>query len=134
MSRTQLESSIRMKPPQQLVNPGKIYIYGSYLLINEKYKGVHIINNTNPAMPEQLGFLQVPGNIDFAVKKQVLYVDNAVDLVAVNLQDLEHITIAKRIKDAFPPLTPPDGRTGMVSSANAPADAVIVSWELKTNN
>ena len=34
---------IEVEPPQPLDNPGKIYIYGDYLLINEPTQGIHIL-------------------------------------------------------------------------------------------
>jgi hypothetical protein len=40
--------TITIAPPQELENPGKIYLYGDYLLINEPTKGIHILDNTNP--------------------------------------------------------------------------------------
>ncbi|MCC9166262.1 hypothetical protein [Pontibacter harenae] len=133
MSRSQLETSILRKEPQPIVNPGKLYRFQHYILINEKYKGVHVIDNQDPKSPQNIAFIQVPGNIDFAVKQNVLYVDNAVDLVAIDISNPQDIQVAKRIRFALPPLSPPDNLSGDVDMGNVPADAVVVGWELKQN-
>lgn len=131
MSRQQLESSITMKPAQAISNPGKLYKFGSYILINEKFKGVHIIDNQDPRSPQNIGFIQIPGNIDFAVKSNVLYVDNAVDMVAINLSDPNNLQISKRIRNVFPSPTPPDNLPAVYDQAGLPQDAIIVGWKLK---
>ena len=130
MSRTQLETSVMKKGPLPIVEPGKLYRYGNYIFINEQYKGVHVINNQNPKAPENLAFIQVPGNVDFAVKNNVMYVDNAVDLVAIDLQDINNIRITKRVRNALPALPPPDNNQGGFYLGDTPENAVIVGWEL----
>ena len=131
MSRAQLDNSIKMLAPQPISNAGKLYQYGPYILVNERYKGVHLIDNREPAAPKKLGFLQVLGNIDFAVKENVLYVDNALDLVAIDLNDLHNLRVSKRVRDVFPAMLPPDNLSSSYDRAGAPKDAVIVGWELK---
>lgn len=132
MSRSQLEQSVVKKTPQPIVNPGKIYSYGQYILINEQYKGIHIINNLDRKRPENIAFIQVPGCMDFAVKNNMLYVDNAVDLVAINIQDINNIQTTKRVKDALPaPLSPDNLPSELLTLQDAPADAIVVGWEPK---
>ena len=91
MERSAIESSIEFNSNRQLADAGKIYSYGVYILINEKYEGVHIYENFDPRNPTKVGFIKVPGCIDMAVKDNVLYVDNAVDLVAVDISKLPEI-------------------------------------------
>ena len=132
MTRAQLEASVTKLEPRAISNPGKLYSYGNYILINEKFKGVHIIDNQDPKLPQNIAFIQVPGNIDFAMKSNVLYVDNAVDMVAINLTDLNNPVVTKRIPDAFPAPLTPDGLWAEYDRAGVPEDAIIVGWELKT--
>ncbi|MFC6998552.1 LVIVD repeat-containing protein [Rufibacter roseus] len=133
MQRNQLEASVVLKPARAISKPGKIYRYGNLLLINEQYKGVHFIDNSNPSSPQKVGFLQVPGCIDFAVKENVLFVDNAVDLVAVDITDVQHAQITKRVKNVFPQLMAPDNMQSNITLGGAIKDAIIVGWELKSN-
>jgi hypothetical protein len=87
--------------PIKLGKSGKIYIYGDLLLINEPYKGIHIFNNTNPSAPVNKGFLQIPGNIDFAINNNILYADSYVDLLAFDISNIGNITQVKRVNDVF---------------------------------
>ncbi len=131
MTRQMLENSVEMQEPAHLVRPGKIYIKDHYIFINEKYHGVHIINNSDPSNPVIEGFLRIPGCIDMAMKENMLYADNAVDLVAVDLSNPQAITVTKRIKGVFPEHTPP-GYTWVpwnYSAENRPENTIIVAWE-----
>jgi hypothetical protein len=73
----------------------------------------------------------VPGNVDFAVKDNVIYVDNAVDLVAIDISNVNNPKISSRTRNAFPPLLPPDNLRVETDMAGAPKDAVVIGWELK---
>jgi hypothetical protein len=88
--------------PRDLVNPGKIYVYQDILLINEREAGIHVINNSNPEAPQPIGFLDIPGNVDMAVRGNMLYADNYVDLVAINITDPANPAYAGRAQDAIP--------------------------------
>ncbi len=126
-----METSVKHQAARPISNPGKLYQYGSYIFINERYKGIHIIQNQDPASPQNIGFIQVPGNVDFAVRGDVLYVDNAVDLVAIDIHDLPQITVTKRIPNTFPALPAPDNWGSEINLKGIPKDAVIVGWEIK---
>ena len=91
------EQSIELQSARKLTNPGKIYVKDDMILINEMGKGIHLIYNANPAEPKKIGFIKIPGNIDVAVKGDVIYADNFMDLVALNTKTGE----IKRVKNAF---------------------------------
>lgn len=120
--------TIKTLDPQPLKKPGKIYIKGGFLFINEQGKGVHIIDNSDPAKPQKISFVSVPGNIDMAVKDQVLYVDNSVDLVALDIADPRKVTVLKRIKDAYPYPSYPQQR-GVQFECADPEKGLVVRWE-----
>lgn len=42
-------ANIRSNAPQAVEHPGKIYLYGNYIFLSEVDKGVHIIDNSDPA-------------------------------------------------------------------------------------
>jgi hypothetical protein len=92
---------IDVGPAQPLDNPGKIYIYGNYLLINEPTKGIHILDNTNPANPVNKSFIPIAGNLDLAVNSNILYADNYVDLLAFDISNINNISLVKRVEDVF---------------------------------
>ncbi|HYG38288.1 MAG TPA: hypothetical protein VD908_06705 [Cytophagales bacterium] len=135
MTRNQLEKSVVYQQPRAFINTGKIYQKGYYIFINEKYKGVHIIDNHDPTSPQNIGFISAPGCIDMAVKGNSLYMDNALDLVAVDITNFEHVTVTERIKDVFPELLPPDseGIPEEFTTSQRPQNTIIVGWEKKAN-
>jgi hypothetical protein len=88
--------------PRSLRHPGKIYVRGTYLFINEPGEGIHIINNQNPADPQPLAFVTIRGNVDMAVKGNVLYADNATDLVALDISNPQRVQVLNRVRTCFP--------------------------------
>lgn len=135
MKRTDMENAVKLDSPRPMEETGKLYYKAPYLFIIEKYKGVHIIDNTDPTNPEKINFLHIDGIRDIAIKDDVLYADNAVDLIAIQFDAaITSITMTKRMKDYFPEMTPPDG-WGVAYSvwANRPNDTIIVGWKKRTS-
>ena len=91
------ENAIELQEARKLSNPGKIYVKDDMILINEMGKGIHLVYNENPQDPKKVGFIKIPGNIDVAVKGDIVYADNYMDLVALNTKTGE----IKRVKNAF---------------------------------
>ncbi|MES3016727.1 MAG: hypothetical protein V4721_03065 [Bacteroidota bacterium] len=95
------KQAISMDKPHELSAPGKIYVYGNYLFINEVTKGIHVIDNTDPASPRFLNFINIPGNIDLAINSNILYADSYVDLLAFDISNPININLAKRVENVF---------------------------------
>jgi hypothetical protein len=91
-----------------LEQPGKIYYYQDYLLINEINKGIHIIDNRNPSSPQALAFINIPGNVDMAVRNNILYADNYVDLVTLDISTPANPVYLSRTENVFPNAFPFD--------------------------
>jgi hypothetical protein len=102
MTRAELNSSVKTVPAQDLKTPGKIYRYNNLLFVNEYYKGVHIIDNTNPSAPRKIGFINILGNTDIAVSGHYLYADNATDLIVMDITNPQNPVITKREMNVFP--------------------------------
>jgi hypothetical protein len=128
MKRTDLEQAVRMEPPRDIVRPAKIYTREPYVLISEMFKGIHIIDNRNPEEPIPLGFVRIPGCVDMAVKDNIIYADNAVDLIALDMSDPTDVQVVKRVRNAFPVLLPPD--LGRLPEAYQDLEdgMIIVEW------
>lgn len=90
-----------VEPARELKNPGKIYLYGNLILINEKGEGVHVIDNANPSAPAKLAFISIPGNIDIAMSGNTLYADNYIDLLAIDVSNIQNAHLQKRVQNAF---------------------------------
>lgn len=130
MKRADLENSISLNSPREIGTPAKIYTKDNYLFVSEAGIGVHIIDNSNPAAPVKLGFIKVLGCFDMAIKGNTMYVDNATDLVAIDLSNTSQIKVSERIVDAFPEPVPPDNLKVRPEhlKANRPTDLVLVKW------
>ena len=101
MSYDELRSSVASESPRAFENPGKIYIIGNYLLINELNEGIHVIDNSDPANPSFVSFINVPGNVDIAVQGNHLYADSYTDLVVIDISDPANASEAGREEDVF---------------------------------
>ena len=97
-----LRQSVASEVPRTLDNPGKIYVSGNYLFVNEVNEGVHVIDNHNPASPVNRAFINIPGNVDIAVQGSILFADSYIDLVAIDISNPENATEASRIESIFP--------------------------------
>jgi hypothetical protein len=102
MLRADLQNAVKVAPAKTLKEPGKIYVRGHYLFINEINKGVHIVDNSNPSSPRFLSFIDIPGNMDMAVKGNILYADNYIDLVAIDISNPLDVRLVNRVENIFP--------------------------------
>jgi hypothetical protein len=92
---------VKYEGPVELTNPGKIYYYNGYLFINEQNSGIHIFDDKDPSNPVNIGFLNIPGNLDMAVHDHFLYVDSYLDLVAIDITNPSAPAEAQRVNDVF---------------------------------
>ena len=60
-------SELRSGSPLPYDHIGKIVTKGQYIFINEKGKGIHVIDNTNPLSSKQLFFWHIIGNTEFTL-------------------------------------------------------------------
>jgi len=84
-------------------------------------KGVHIINNSNPSNPVVKAFINIPGNVDIAVKGNTLYADMYSDLVSIDITDPLHAKLLKNVANVFPER---NYNNGFVANTGK----VIVDW------
>lgn len=92
---------ITLSAPDSLKEPGKIYFYRNYILINEVRKGIHLLNNEDPENPVKIGFIKIPGNADMAVMNNVLYADSYTDLLVISLNNPLQPTLLERKENVF---------------------------------
>jgi hypothetical protein len=131
LSYEQLRSAVKMTSARELNNPGKIYFKDQYIFINEKMQGVHVYDVSDPTNPQNKGFIEIPGNIDIAIKDNILYADSYVDLVSIDVSSFSKIAEVGRVKRVFPYTLP----TYDVKFPLAKLDenkGVITGWEVKS--
>ncbi|MBC8047934.1 MAG: hypothetical protein H7Y00_14145 [Fimbriimonadaceae bacterium] len=122
MSLTNLRAAVQTLPAKEFNETGKIYYMEPYLFVNEINEGIHIIDNSNPSAPKNIAFINIPGNIDIAVKGNTMYADSYIDLVALDISDPMNVTEAGRVENIFPDRVYENGWTG------DPTQGVIVNW------
>jgi len=122
---------VNTQDPRSLQRPGKIYVRGTYLFINEPGEGIHIIDNHDPTHPKPLAFVNIRGNVDMAVKGNVLYADNATDLVALDITNPQQVQVLNRVENVFPYASYPP-QTGVQFECVDKTRGVVVGWEKTT--
>ena len=110
MSREELKNATKILDNQPMTESSKIYIIGDYIFINDKRKGFHIFDNTNPENPVKKKFLNAPGATDISIRNNVLFLNQATDLVVLTM-DFNNFSVIenKRIEGVFPVFLSPDG-------------------------
>ncbi|HZW64819.1 MAG TPA: hypothetical protein VFF23_03950 [Hanamia sp.] len=98
----EVRANIKSNSPQQVVSPGKIVLLGNYIFLNEVDKGIHVIDNSNPALPHNVAFIDIPGNLDLALKGNTLYADLYTDLVTLDVSNPLSAVVKKYNEGVFP--------------------------------
>jgi hypothetical protein len=88
-------------------------------------KEIHVINNSNPSRPENVAFIDIPGNMDMAVKGNILYADLYTDLVALDITDPMNVKVKKVIEGVFPHRYWGGGFAG----PDVTSDLIVTEWE-----
>src|SRR5215213_4433485 len=89
----EVRANIKSNAARAVERPGKLFIRGNYIFLNETDRGIHIIDNTNHSAPKNVAFIDIPGNVDVAVKGNTLYADSYVDLVTLDITDPLNVSV-----------------------------------------
>ncbi len=130
MSYSDLRQAVKQTPATDLVNPGKIYFKDKYIFIVEQMKGIHLFDNTNPANPVNLSYIEIPGNADIAIKGNILYADSYIDMVALDISDLNAIREVGRVEKVLPYSIPPYDSKYPLARIDEDK-GVVAGWEIK---
>ncbi|MEZ4988412.1 MAG: hypothetical protein R2795_25870 [Saprospiraceae bacterium] len=98
------QGTLVAEAPRNIQNPGQFYYYDQHILIAEQDQGIHIIDNHNPEAPQPVAFLAIEGADNMAIKNNILYVNNYIDLLTIDISDVRNATLLSRTEDMFPPL------------------------------
>ena len=86
--------------PNNITMPGKIWIQGDTLFVNDKFVGVHVFSITNPAAPVREKFILISNNVDIAVLGTTLYADSFGNLMVYDISDIQNPVLTKVISNA----------------------------------
>jgi hypothetical protein len=101
-TKSEVRANIKSNAPRPIEKPGKIYILGKTIFLNETDKGIHVIDNTNPSDPKNIAFIDIPGNLDIAAMGNILYADMYTDLVALDISSPSNVKVKKIVDNLFP--------------------------------
>ncbi len=114
-----LRNAVAVMPARAIEGTGKIYAHEGYLFLNQPSQGIHIIDNTDPANPRPISFVNIPGNFDLAAQGDMLYADSYIDLLALDISDPLNVTVTQRVENVFPRYNSygfyPDDERGIVT-------------------
>jgi hypothetical protein len=127
----EFRSSFEKSEPTDISHPGKIYFKDGYLFVNEYGKGIHVIDNSNPAQPEKIAFYEILGNVDMAIRGNILFADSYVDLLSIDISDVNNPVEISRLKNVFPEIVPEGDRWFPYANVDN-SKGVIVGWTVKT--
>jgi hypothetical protein len=108
MSYEELRTSFTVTAGREVKQPGKIYFLPPYLFINEYREGIHVVDVSDPTRMQTVAFMDIPGNVDMAVRNGILYADSYVDLVMIDISVPESPTEAGRLEEILDYVIPPD--------------------------
>ena len=132
MSADAFRSSVKVKTqPEEITQQGKICFYEGYLYISEPGKGIHIIDNRNPSSPSPVGFIELIGNADVAIRNNMLYADSYVDLIWFDISNPALPVLKNRLENVFPYAFPPieEGTIDYPMCETAAANSqIVVGW------
>jgi hypothetical protein len=131
MSFSEFRTSFKKSDAEDIKQPGKIYFKDNYLFVNEHGKGIHVIDNSNPAEPQIIAFYEIVGNVDMAIKGNILFADSYIDLVAIDISDVNNPIEVSRLENVFPEIAP-EGNVWFPYAKVDRTKGVIVGWEVKT--
>ncbi|MET7030490.1 LVIVD repeat-containing protein [Sediminicola luteus] len=133
MLKTDFRNNADILPPKAIEESGKLYAYQNIIFVNDLYKGVHVIDNSNPKAPQKIAFIEIAGNVDISIKDDYLYADSITDLLVFDISDISNIRQVNRLENVL--------RDNVVFPAEADfyefdgidySNEIIVGWEVVT--
>jgi hypothetical protein len=121
---------IEVQPAKAIVSPDKIFTYNQYLMINIIDEGFHVVDNSNPSIPRNLFFVNVPGNKDVAIKDGLIYADNYADIIAFTINENQQLEVVERLENVMNNQEYPPFR-GVYFECVDPDKGLVIGWEEK---
>jgi len=101
-TKMEVRAGIVSDVPIDVKNPGKLFYKDGFVFLNELNKGIHIIDIKNPSNPTSVAFVKIPGNVDMAVRGNILYADLYTDLVAIDISNPRSVKLTSVNEGVFP--------------------------------
>lgn len=118
----EVKENAKLHSAQSMKNPGSFVLYGTAMYINEKNKGIHIVDYSNPSNPINKGFIPIPGNKGLSIKNNILYADCYCDLFVFKIHQDQNVTLENTVPKVFP---------YVINYSKEDSDYVAVTWVKK---
>ena len=102
LTKDAVKNNIRSNAPRDIEQMGKLAVKDNYIFLNEPGKGVHIIDNSNPASPRNIAFVAIPGNVELALRDHYLYADCYTSLAVIDVADPTNVVLKQFVNAVFP--------------------------------
>jgi hypothetical protein len=80
---------------------GSILAIGSYVLLVEQDKGIHVIDNSDPNSPVTIAYLQLAGARQLTSDGDFVYASLGTDLYVLDIADWQTVTIVSILEDVI---------------------------------
>lgn len=123
---------IKASDPREFGDLGAIVERNQYIYVMEKYKGIHVVNNADPANPVTIKFWEIPGIFLFTLDSEKLYAGNGSNLWVVDITDVNNIKVIDVEKNVFVNQSDmvPDGYFGFFECVD-PTKGLVIGWTEK---
>ncbi|MCK5441355.1 MAG: hypothetical protein KAJ23_05660 [Maribacter sp.] len=133
ISKAEFKTSVDIISPLPIKESGKIYAYRDYIFVNDKYRGVHVIDNSNPNSPKKISFIKIAGNVDISIKDDYLYADSLMDLIVLDISDINAIKIVNRLENVLRDNVVWPAEVDFFESVNIDYEnEILLGWETVT--
>jgi len=113
-------AGINGDPGTPISQLGQICVKGSFIYLNDINKGIHIIDNSDPAHPIQTAFLNIPGNLNIGIRNNILYADMYADVLSIDVSNVHQVKVLGMLRSFF---------TGRAFSSDS--NYVVANWIVK---
>lgn len=122
--------TVKFEPAKNIQEKGNIYFKDNFLFILDNFKGIHIIDNANPANPIQVGYYAITGITGMAIKNQYLYANAYTDLVVVDVSAIKNPTEVGRQESVFEYAWPSHDPQYPLAEVD-PSKGIITGWNVE---
>jgi hypothetical protein len=134
LTEAQARAGITVEGPRPVGETGKIYAWKQYLFLGERNKGIHVIDYSNPAQPQQIAFWNLPGNVDMAIRDHYLYADQYMDLVTFDISNMQQPVQVCREENVYQMFGFDQGRGYIVDYTRTETTEIIDCADDRFNN
>ena len=130
MTYEELRSSFQVTTGAEITKPGKIYFKDQVLYLNEYREGIHVVDLSEPSSPQIRAFMEIPGNVDMAIRNNILYADSFTDLVLIDISDPFQPSLIERVEKIFEYVIPPHENDYPLDEIDE-EKGVVIDFEVK---